>query len=234
MTARIRKGDLVLVRSGDDAGKRGRVLRVLPADDRAVVEGVNVVFKHLRRSQKNPRGGRVEKEAPVPLSRLMLIDPSTEPQAITKRGEGIWRHFVARNADSVASVAVLAAANAVIAAVRAEYRSHSYMALQQEFRAFPGVGLDPAVRESVRRTLAQLGIVAAFLLCLAIANLANLTLIESTRRGTITAIRVSLGASRVRIARGVFVETALLAVCALASCSSARVGSEVVMDGSVR
>lgn len=150
----------------------------------------------------------------LPLSALPLIDPSTGPQAIASRGEGIWRHFVARNADSVAGVAVLGAANAVIAAARAEYRFHSYMALDQEFRAFPGVGLDPAVRESVRRTLAQLGFVAAFLLCLAIANLANLTLIESTRRGTITAIRVALGAGRVRIARGVFVETALLAVSA--------------------
>jgi large subunit ribosomal protein L24 len=86
MTARIRKGDLVAVRSGDDAGRRGRVLRVMPGDGRAVVEGVNVAFKHLRRSQKNPRGGRLQKEAPVPLSRLMLVDPTTdEPTRVSFR-----------------------------------------------------------------------------------------------------------------------------------------------------
>jgi large subunit ribosomal protein L24 len=89
MTARIRKGDLVVVRQGDDAGKRGRVLRVLPKRGKAVVEGVNVAFKHLKRSQKNPRGGRVEKEAPVPLSRLMPVDPSTdEPTRVAYRVEG--------------------------------------------------------------------------------------------------------------------------------------------------
>jgi large subunit ribosomal protein L24 len=89
MTARIRKGDVVVVRQGDDAGKRGRVLRVLPKRGKAVVEGVNVAFKHLKRSQKNPRGGRVEKEAPVPLSRLMPVDPSTdEPTRVAYRVEG--------------------------------------------------------------------------------------------------------------------------------------------------
>jgi large subunit ribosomal protein L24 len=89
MTARIRKGDTVVVRAGDDAGKRGRVLRVLPGRGKAVVEGVNVAFKHLKRSQKNPRGGRLEKEAPVPLSRLMPVDPSSdEPTRVTYRVEG--------------------------------------------------------------------------------------------------------------------------------------------------
>jgi large subunit ribosomal protein L24 len=78
VTARIRKGDLVAVRAGDDAGKRGRVLRVLPDAGRAVVEGVNVSFKHLKRSPKNPRGGRIEKESPVALSKLMLVDPTTD------------------------------------------------------------------------------------------------------------------------------------------------------------
>jgi large subunit ribosomal protein L24 len=105
MSARIRKGDLVLVRSGDDAGKRGRVLRVLPADDRAVVEGVNVVFKHLRRSQKNPRGGRVEKEAPVPLSRLMPIDPSTdEATRVAYRVEGGSKRRFARASGAALDV----------------------------------------------------------------------------------------------------------------------------------
>jgi len=105
MTARIRKGDVVVVRSGDDAGRRGRVLRVLPADGRAVVEGVNVVFKHLRRSQKNPRGGRVEKEAPVPLSRLMPVDPTTdEPTRVSYRVEGGSKRRFARGSGAAIDV----------------------------------------------------------------------------------------------------------------------------------
>jgi large subunit ribosomal protein L24 len=88
MTARVRKGDVVAVRSGDDAGKRGRVLRVLPEAGRAVVEGVNLQFKHLKRTAKNPRGGRVHKEAPVPLSSLMPIDPKTDkPTRVGSRVE---------------------------------------------------------------------------------------------------------------------------------------------------
>lgn len=76
--ARIRKGDLVAVMSGEDKGKRGRVLRVIPGTGRVVVEGVNVLFKHLRKSQKNPQGGRIQREASVNASTLMPIDPSTD------------------------------------------------------------------------------------------------------------------------------------------------------------
>lgn len=76
--SRIRKGDLVFVRTGDDKGKRGRVLRVLPGEQRCVVEGVNLVFKHLRKSQQNPQGSRVRREATIHLSNVMLIDPSTD------------------------------------------------------------------------------------------------------------------------------------------------------------
>ena len=75
--ARIRKGDTVIVRAGADAGKRGRVLRVLPDRDKAVIEGLNLVHKHLKKSQKNPQGGRIRREAPIPLSKLVLVDPAT-------------------------------------------------------------------------------------------------------------------------------------------------------------
>jgi large subunit ribosomal protein L24 len=78
MPARIRKGDIVAVMSGEDKGKRGRVLRVIPASGRVVVEGVNMVFKHLRKSQKNPQGGRIQREAPVRGCILMPVDPSTD------------------------------------------------------------------------------------------------------------------------------------------------------------
>lgn len=147
----------------------------------------------------------------LPLSALKVIDPSTDARATTLRGQGIWRRMVGRLPDSVALEAMPAAADAAVATTRAEHRFHSYVATDHRIQVFPGIGLDPSVRASVRRTLTQLGIVAAFLLCLAIANLANLAMIESARRGTTTAIRVALGASRGRIARGVFVETAFIA-----------------------
>ena len=78
MGARIRSGDVVLVVTGDDKGKRGRVLRVLPEAGRVVVEGVNLVFKHLRKSQQNPQGGRVQREAAIHASNVMPIDPTTD------------------------------------------------------------------------------------------------------------------------------------------------------------
>jgi large subunit ribosomal protein L24 len=77
MSERIRRGDTVAVISGDDRGKRGRVLRVLPESDRVVVEGVNLVYKHLRKSQQNPTGGRVRKEAPIHACKVMPVDPQS-------------------------------------------------------------------------------------------------------------------------------------------------------------
>ncbi|MCR4410881.1 MAG: 50S ribosomal protein L24 [Thermoguttaceae bacterium] len=70
---RIKVNDTVLVTSGDDKGKRGRVLRVDRAGAKVVVEGVNKVWKHVRRSQKNPQGGRLSKELPIDLSKVQLV-----------------------------------------------------------------------------------------------------------------------------------------------------------------
>jgi large subunit ribosomal protein L24 len=75
MPQHVRKGDLVMVTTGDDRGRTGRVLRVLPRRCKVVVEGVNVQRKHVRRSDKNPRGGLTEKEAPMDLSNVMpMVD----------------------------------------------------------------------------------------------------------------------------------------------------------------
>ena len=76
--ARIKKGDLVVVRSGAEKGKRGKVLRVLPDEGKALVEGVRLVHKHLRKSQKHPQGGRIRREAAMWLSTLMPVDPTTD------------------------------------------------------------------------------------------------------------------------------------------------------------
>lgn len=66
----VRKDDEVLVIAGNDRGKTGRVLRVLPKTGRVLVEGVNVRVKHLRRTQANPQGGRVEREFPIHASNV--------------------------------------------------------------------------------------------------------------------------------------------------------------------
>jgi large subunit ribosomal protein L24 len=72
---KIRKGDQVKVISGDSKGQQGKVLEVIPADNRAIVEKVNMVSKHSRPNAQNTQGGIVKKEAPIHLSNLMLIDP---------------------------------------------------------------------------------------------------------------------------------------------------------------
>jgi large subunit ribosomal protein L24 len=68
--AHVRKGDTVLVLSGADKGKSGRVLRVIPDKDKVVVEGVNIIKRHTRPTQRNPKGGIVEKEAPIHISNV--------------------------------------------------------------------------------------------------------------------------------------------------------------------
>ena len=84
--ARVKKGDTVFVRTGSDAGKRGRVLRVMPDRGLAVVEGISIKFKHLKKSQKHPQGGRVQRETPIYLSKLMPVDPKTdEPTRVSYR-----------------------------------------------------------------------------------------------------------------------------------------------------
>ena len=70
---RVRKSDEVQVISGDHKGARGRILHVDTKSNRVVVEGVNRVHKHVRPSQDNPRGGRIQKEAPVAASNVMPI-----------------------------------------------------------------------------------------------------------------------------------------------------------------
>jgi large subunit ribosomal protein L24 len=78
MAARIRKGDSVLVISGASKGRRGEVLRVIPKEDRAVVQGVAIAKRHLKARSMEEPGGIQEREAPVHLSNLMLIDPKTD------------------------------------------------------------------------------------------------------------------------------------------------------------
>ena len=77
MKVKIKTGDTVQVVAGDHKGSEGKVLTIDRKKYRAVVEGVNMVSKHQKPSAQNPQGGIVEKEAPIHLSNLALIDPKS-------------------------------------------------------------------------------------------------------------------------------------------------------------
>lgn len=71
---KVKKGDHVKVISGKDKGKIGKVLRVIPETNRVLIEGVNLIYRHSRPTQQNPKGGIVEKEGPINASNVMLYD----------------------------------------------------------------------------------------------------------------------------------------------------------------
>lgn len=73
----IRKNDNVIVISGNAKGKTGKVLKVFPERHRVIIEGVNIMKRHSRPSQRNPQGGIVQKEATIHVSNVMLLDPKT-------------------------------------------------------------------------------------------------------------------------------------------------------------
>jgi large subunit ribosomal protein L24 len=77
MTARIKKDDTVIVIAGKDKGRSGKVLKVLPREDRVVVEGVNMVKRHTAPSVAHPQGGVIPKEASMHISNVALRDPKT-------------------------------------------------------------------------------------------------------------------------------------------------------------
>ncbi|MCG8406417.1 MAG: 50S ribosomal protein L24 [Phycisphaerales bacterium] len=85
MAAKVRKGDRVEVISGAHKGEQGNVLRVDPKKGRVWLEGVNLVYRHLRQSRQNPQGGRIQKEASLDLSNVLPVDPKT--------GRGSRVHF---------------------------------------------------------------------------------------------------------------------------------------------
>ena len=91
---KIKKGDTVLVIAGDDKGKTGKVLKVFPDKNRAIVEGVNFIKKHTRQTKRAQKGGIVEKEGTVNVSNLVISCPKcsnttkTTHRTITGEGEG--------------------------------------------------------------------------------------------------------------------------------------------------
>ena len=90
----IKKGDTVTVITGESKGLKGRVLEVNRETDRALVEGVNLIKRHTKPNAKAPQGGIIEKEAPIHISNLMLIEPKTNMptrigRALNSKGKSV-------------------------------------------------------------------------------------------------------------------------------------------------
>jgi large subunit ribosomal protein L24 len=88
MAAKIKKGDRVVVLTGKDKGRQGAVLKVLPKDDRVVVEGLNMVQRHTRPTQVDPQGGIKNKEASLHLSNVAIVDSKGKPTRVGFRVDG--------------------------------------------------------------------------------------------------------------------------------------------------
>jgi large subunit ribosomal protein L24 len=87
----VRKDDMVEVIAGDDAekGRAHKVLRVLPKENKVVVEGINRVYKHVKPNRRNPQGGRLSKEMPISASNVLLFCPNC------RRGRRIGKRYAA-------------------------------------------------------------------------------------------------------------------------------------------
>ena len=105
----FRIDDEVEVIAGADKGHRGKILKIDRKKNKVVVEGAGRVWKHVRRSQKNPQGGRLNKEMPISASNVMLVDP-TDKAKLTRLGvrfleDGSKERFAKRSGSSVGKIA---------------------------------------------------------------------------------------------------------------------------------
>lgn len=98
---KIKTGDTVRVTTGENKGREGKVLRVLADQNKAVVEGVNMIKKHLKPSATNPQGGIAEHEAPIQISNLTLLDKNGKPTKIGYRMEGDKKVRFAKTTNEV-------------------------------------------------------------------------------------------------------------------------------------
>jgi large subunit ribosomal protein L24 len=88
MAAKIRKGDRVVVLTGKDKGRQGTVQKVFPQESRVLVEGLNMVQRHTRPTQFDPQGGIKNKEAPLHLSNVAVVDSAGKPTRVGFRVDG--------------------------------------------------------------------------------------------------------------------------------------------------
>ena len=101
MAAKIKKGDRVQVLTGKDKGRQGNVLKVLPKEDRVVVEGLNMVQRHTRPTQSDPQGGIKNKEAALHISNVAIVDSKGKPTRVGFRIEGDKKVRVAKTTGEV-------------------------------------------------------------------------------------------------------------------------------------
>jgi len=103
MSANIRKGDNVVILSGSDKGKKGSVIKVFPKEERALVQGVNLVKRHQRQTQSQ-QAGIVTKEAPIHLSNLAHVDPKSGKATrigMKKLGDGRMVRFAKKSGETI-------------------------------------------------------------------------------------------------------------------------------------
>ncbi|WP_430419254.1 50S ribosomal protein L24 [Phenylobacterium sp.] len=101
MAAKIKKGDRVVVLAGKDKGRQGAVLKVLPKDERVVVEGLNMVQRHTRPTQLDPQGGIKNKEASIHLSNVAIVDSKGNPTRVGFKIEGDKKVRIAKTTGEV-------------------------------------------------------------------------------------------------------------------------------------
>ena len=101
MSAKIKKGDRVVVLTGKDKGRQGDVLKVLPKDDRVFVAGLNMVQRHTRASQADPQGGIKHKEASLHLSNVAVVDSNGKPTRVGFKVDGDKKVRIAKTTGEV-------------------------------------------------------------------------------------------------------------------------------------
>lgn len=100
----IKKGDTVYVNAGENKGQTGKVLKVFVKENRAIVEGVNMVSKSQKPNAKNPQGGIVKQEAPIQLSNLNVVDPkSGKPTRIGRKlnADGVLVRYAKKSGEEI-------------------------------------------------------------------------------------------------------------------------------------
>jgi len=101
MAAKIKKGDRVVVITGKEKGREGRVLKVMPKEQRLVVEGLNMVQRHTRPTQADPQGGIKNKEAAIHVSNVAIVDSNGKPTRVGFRVDGDKKVRVAKTTGEV-------------------------------------------------------------------------------------------------------------------------------------
>ena len=101
MAAKIKKGDRVVLLTGKDKGRQGSVLKVMPTEQRVLVEGLNMMQRHTKASQADPQGGIKNKEAPVHVSNVAIVDSKGKPTRVGFRIDGDKKVRVAKTTGEV-------------------------------------------------------------------------------------------------------------------------------------